>query len=40
MVFAGFILIAGVASFFCLSNDLNCKLDTEDEVDKSISVKI
>ena len=40
MVFAVFILIAGIVSFFCLSNDLNCKLDAKDYDDKSLSLNI
>ena len=39
MAFAAFILIAGIVSFFCLSNDLNCKLDIQDDDNKSSYVK-
>ncbi len=40
IAFSGFILIAGVISFFCLSDDLNRHLDTENEEEKSFSAKI
>jgi hypothetical protein len=40
MVFAAFILIAGIVSFFCLSNDLNCKLEIEEDYEQSVSLSI
>jgi MFS family permease len=39
MAFAGFVLIAATISYLCISNDLNCSLDAENDLEKAFSAK-
>ncbi len=40
MIFAGFLLFAAVLSFITLPASLNVKLDTMDEEERAVSVKL